>query len=197
MGILDNLFGGGDDAQQPKRNAQNQNQTADEQAIERYRYMLKTAPPETIEQAHAEAFAKLTPEQRRQVLQQLQENAPEAERSRLAQNGDDPQALARAATRAEVRQPGTIERMFGGAGAGGIGFGGMLAGGFLSSLAGTVIGSYIAQQFFSNDTNFFDNQESNFADANQNEDAGTDNIADASGDVGDFGGDLGDLGGDF
>src|SRR5688500_3234244 len=38
---------------------------ADAQALERYRYMLKTAPPETLEQAHAEAFAKLTPEQRR------------------------------------------------------------------------------------------------------------------------------------
>ena len=32
--------------------------------------MLKTAPPETIEQAHEEAFAKLTPDQR-QKLEQL------------------------------------------------------------------------------------------------------------------------------
>ena len=35
--------------------------SADDQAIARYHYMLKTAPPETIEQAHAEAFAKLSP----------------------------------------------------------------------------------------------------------------------------------------
>ena len=42
--------------------------TTDEQAIARYRYRLKTAPPETIEQAHAEAFAQLTPEQRQQLL---------------------------------------------------------------------------------------------------------------------------------
>ena len=33
--------------------------TADEQAIARYRYLLRTAPPEAIEQAHAEAFARL------------------------------------------------------------------------------------------------------------------------------------------
>jgi hypothetical protein len=33
---------------------------SDEAAVERYRYMLRTAPPETIELAHAEAFAKLT-----------------------------------------------------------------------------------------------------------------------------------------
>ena len=39
----------------------------DEAAIARYRYMLKTAPPETIEQAHAEAFAQLTPEQRQRA----------------------------------------------------------------------------------------------------------------------------------
>jgi hypothetical protein len=40
------------------------------QAIVRYRYMLKTAPPETIEQAHAEAF-RLSPEQRSMLLRQL------------------------------------------------------------------------------------------------------------------------------
>ena len=44
---------------------------ADEQALQRYRYMLKTAPPETIEQAHEEAFAKLTPAQREQALREL------------------------------------------------------------------------------------------------------------------------------
>ena len=48
-----------------------QGQAGDEQAIERYRYMLNTAPPETIEQAHAEAFARLTPEQRRLVRQRM------------------------------------------------------------------------------------------------------------------------------
>ena len=40
----------------------------DEQALARYRYMLATAPPEEIERAHEEAFASLTPEQRRQAL---------------------------------------------------------------------------------------------------------------------------------
>src|SRR5690349_9832045 len=40
----------------------------DEQAIARYRYMLRTAPPEVMEQAHEEAFARLTPQQRAMVL---------------------------------------------------------------------------------------------------------------------------------
>src|SRR5207244_2419553 len=90
----------------------------DEQAIARYRYLLKTAPPETIEQAHAEAFAALTPEQRRKLLQRLSEEMSETERAAVAAAGDSPGSLARAATRAEIRQPGAIERAFGGIGAG-------------------------------------------------------------------------------
>jgi hypothetical protein len=119
----------------------------DEQAIERYRYMLRTAPPETIEQAHAEAFARLTDRQRRLVLEQLMQATPERERRAAAT--DDPASLARLATRAEVRQPGSIERILGGTGGmGGPGVGGLMAGTLLSSLAGTVIGSMIARQFF-------------------------------------------------
>jgi len=125
----------------------------DDQAIARYRYMLRTAPPETIEQAHAEAFAKLTPEQRRRVLQELSSELPEGERAAAARVGDDPQQLAQLATRAEIRQPGVMERVFGGAGAApaaaGPGMGAMFGTSFLASMAGTVLGSMIAQHFFS------------------------------------------------
>ena len=62
----------------------------DEQALARCRYMLKTAPPETIEQAHV----------------------------------------------AEVRQPGTMERLFSRVPAAAPGFGGMMAGILLGSMAG-------------------------------------------------------------
>jgi hypothetical protein len=91
----------------------------DQQAIERYRYLLRTAPPDKIEEAHAEAFAQLTPQQRQEVLVQLAAAVPSSERPR----SDDPRSLARAATRAEVRQPGTLERAFG-AGGFGSGYGG-------------------------------------------------------------------------
>ncbi|MGI4896846.1 MAG: hypothetical protein ACRYF3_17220, partial [Janthinobacterium lividum] len=96
----------------------------DEGAVARYRYMLRTAPPEQVEQAHAEAFAKLTPQQRRQVLEQLSGVVPESERG-----GDDPHSLARTATRAEMRQPGMLIQVFNGGGYGGAGYGGAGYGG--------------------------------------------------------------------
>ena len=127
--------------------------SADEQAIARYRYMLKTAPPETIEQAHAEAFAQLSPEQRRRVLQELAEITPAAERPAVMRAGESPFDLARVATRAEIRNPGAMERIFGNVGpatgTAGPGMGSLFAGSFLSSMAGTVLGSMIAQHFFS------------------------------------------------
>src|SRR5262245_13726652 len=121
----------------------------DAHALERYRYMLQTAPPETIEQAHAEAFAQLTAEQRRQVLTELAKVAPPHERSFIeATPHDDAYAVARVATRAEIGQPGVIERTLGGSPA--IGFGANL----LSSFAMGFAGSLVAQSFFSSLTAF-------------------------------------------
>ena len=201
MGFFDRLFGRGDDpAPQPPARPANQpaGQLSDEQAIARYRYMLQTAPPETIEQAHAEAFAQLTPEQRRIVLQQLSAVVPEQER-RAA--GDDPQTLARLATRAEMRQPGTLERTFGGMGGGGIGMGGLMAGSFLSSFAGVMLGSLIAQQFF-HTAGFADSgygQEGALGDPGADQGVTDQPADDSSFDTGgSFGGsDFGDAGGDF
>lgn len=174
MGILDSLFGRSDDQrpqnqsglgpQRARRDvaARNRPQNADEQALARYRYMLQTAPPEELERAHQEAFARLTPEQRQMALQQMSQTLPEAETRGLS---DDPRDLARAATRAEVSQPGAMQRIFGGANAtGGMGggmmgggmmggMGGMMAGSLLTSLAGGFIGSSIAHSFFSNGGN--------------------------------------------
>jgi hypothetical protein len=157
MGFLRRLFGGEGEREliRPRPSGRGATPlTADEQAVERYRYMLRTAPPEAIERAHEEAFAKLTPEQRRLALDELTKTAPPEERAGAS---DNPRSLARLATRAEMRQPGTLERSFGGNGMGGgmgMGMGGMIAGSLLGSIAGTFIGTAIAQQFFDNDTGF-------------------------------------------
>lgn len=209
MGILDKILGRDEEPTEarstmtgnPSTSNQGAETSADEQALARYRYMLQTAPPETIEHAHAEAFAKLTPQQRQIVLRQLTQSVPEAERAAAK---DDPQSLARIATRAEVRQPGTMERTFGGMGGG---MGGMMAGSFLSSIAGVVVGSAIAQSFFG-DSRFFGGGEDaaaggsgNDADADDNQSAEDATTADTNGetDAGDaFGGDVGgDFGGGF
>jgi len=124
MGILDPQY----DSSRPQ----------DEQAVERYRYLLRTAPPEDLERVHGEAFAKLSPQQRQLVFRALSRELPESERARLT---NEPSSLARAATRAELRQPGTLERALTPAG------GGMFSNLF-SSLAGAFIGSAIAHSLF-------------------------------------------------
>jgi hypothetical protein len=142
----------------------------DEAAITRYHYLLRTAPPERIEEAHAEAFAALTPEQRRQVLEALARDVPTAERA----DPDDPGGLARMATRAEMRRPGTLERAFGGRG--GMGMGGMIAGSLLAGVAGAFIGTAVADGLFDEgigDSGLFDIG---------------DGGSDVAGDFGDFGG---------
>jgi len=156
----------------------------DQQAIERYRYMLRTAPPDDIERAHAEAFERLTPEQRQMALQQLATEMPASEMPR----SDDPQSLARLATRAEMRQPGTIERTFSRMPAG-PGLGGM----FLSTLAGAFVGSAIYGQMFGDHDGGQDAAAADQSGADGTQDAGSDT---GYGDTGvDSGSDFG--GGDF
>jgi hypothetical protein len=175
MGFLDRLLGRstgfesppGQDASASSRAAPGE--LTDEQALERYRYLVRTAPPDAIEQAHEEAFARLTPEQRRLALRDLSAAVPEHERT----GGDDPRSLARMATRAETNRPGTVERAFGGGA-------GMLGGTLLGSFAAAFAGSLVAQSLF--------------AELGGDE-AGAEADGGAEGDAGDAGGDVG--GGDF
>jgi hypothetical protein len=196
MGFLDRLLGreGRDrfdpgDASAPSGREPDVS-AEDERALERYRYLVRTAPPERIEQAHEEAFAKLTPEQRRLALEQLSRQVPD-ERPR----GDDPQSLARLATRAEVRQPGTVERAFGrgsmgGMGIGGLGMGAGLLGSFVTAFAGTLAAQALFEDL--SDGELFDGPDEGGDQGDTSADAGAD-TADAGGDFG--GGDFG--GGDF
>ena len=189
MGFFDRLFGDDTQQQQPAPRSAAANRSDDEIAVERYRYLLKTAPPEAIEQVHAEAFSKLTPEQRDILFVQLQENAAAGD----APTSKEPQALAVSATRSELRNPGTMERTLGGNGGQGVGLGGIVMGSLLGTVAGYVIGSAIVGAFMPDPG------------AETSADASGDSSADASGDAsadtasadggGDFGGDFG--GGDF
>ena len=176
MGFLDRILGTPAARPAPRAAAP----VTEDQAVERYRYMLQTAPPETIEQAHREAFDKLTPDQRRQVLTSLAQAAPPGESAAIAATPlDDTKGMARAATRAEIRQPGVMERMLGG---GGMGLGASL----LSSFAMGFVGSMVANSFFSA---LGGSGEDASGDANADEEGDTvaDNDA-GEDDGGDFGG---------
>ncbi len=136
MGFLDRLLGRDEPRASTTPRGSDGGDLTDEQALERYRYLVRTAPPDRIEEAHEEAFARLTPEQRRQALQELSAAVPAGERA----EGDDPRSLARMATRAEMREPGSVERAFGRGGTGmGMGIGGTLLGSFAAAFAGTLV----------------------------------------------------------
>ena len=200
MDMLRRLFGGDEAERRPARAMPRRRELSeDEQAVERYRYLLRTAPPETIEEAHAEAFAKLTPEQRRMVLQELDSTLTPAERSAGAYD-EEPRSLARLATRAEVRQPGTLERTWNGMPAmGGVGMGGMFFNNFLGTIAGVMVGSMIADAFLG-DSGYDQGGADGSGDAAA-ADSGADAGFDDGGAFGDFGGDMGGFGdfggGDF
>ncbi len=173
----------------------------DEIAIERYRYLLATAPPDQIEQAHAEAFERLTPEQRRGVLEELAREAP---REELPRDADDTARLARAATRAEMREPGTLERAFGrnagwATGPGGPGLGGT----FLATIAGVFVGTAIADAMFadhgypSGDPGHDGGDAGGDGAGGEWGETGSADIDGATADTADLGGFEGDFGGDF
>lgn len=190
--------------------------TDDERAVERYRYLLRTAPPERIEEVHAEAFAKLTDEQRRMVYDEFTRTAPPGE----APRGDDARSLAQSATRSEIRQPGFMERSLGGVGGGGRfggqrggpSFGSMIGASILGTVAGYVIGSAIMSAFLP-DPGSFDGGTDAAGDGGS-EDTGSDSGDGGASDGGasdgggfesagwgdsgsDFGGGSSDFGGDF
>ena len=120
------------------------------------------------------------------VLEELSRELPEQERAAGVRYEDDPRSLARLATRTEMRQPGALERSFGGMGSRGMGYGGLMGGSFLSAFAGILVGSAIAEPFFGDAG---DDQGSAEGDDGAQADA------DDAGEVDDVGGDLG--GGDF
>jgi hypothetical protein len=126
----------------------------DKVALAKYDYLLRTSSPEQLEQVHHDAFARLTPEQRQQVLQRMNAELPPHER--VADDSAGP--MARAMTRGEVGRPGLIRRVLGGNGTGSgnrgrmgamaggaaVGAGAMALGGIAVAVAGGAVVSAAA-----------------------------------------------------
>ncbi|MBP1242433.1 hypothetical protein ABID92_002225 [Frigoribacterium sp. PvP120] len=213
MGFLDRLLGRDDEAAGQQAPAQAQAQAPggraparsdDEIAVERYRYLLRTAPPETIEQVHAEAFEKLSPEQRRMVFDELSREAGQGEQPR----GDDAGSLAQAATRSELRKPGTLERTLGGGGAAGgpgqqaggrpgMGMGSIIGGSLLGTVAGYVVGSALVGAFLPDASSDVAGGAGDGGDGDGGDGGDGGQDTGDGGAAGDGGGDAGDGGGDF
>lgn len=114
-------------------------------AIAKYDYLLRTAPPEQLEQVHHDAFARLTPAQRQQIRDRLNSELPPHEHLR----DDSAGGMARAMTRGEVARPGLVRRVLGGGGSAGrggafaggaaVGAGAMALGGLGAAVAGGAV----------------------------------------------------------
>ncbi|QNO38398.1 hypothetical protein H4J02_05125 [Protaetiibacter sp. SSC-01] len=194
MGFLDRLFGSGEDQARAVQPAPSAARTDDERAVERYRYLIRTAPPETIEQVHAEAFSRLTDGQRALIYEELSRGAGTGERPLSS----EPATLARAATRAEMRQPGSLERALSGSSAGvtpgAPGFGSMLASSMLGTVAGYVIGSALVSAFLPWDAGYDAAASEADAGAGDGADAAGSDFGSADFGAADFGGADFDLG---
>ena len=92
MGVLARLFGA-------------EQESDDDGALMRYRHLLGTAPIESIERAHAEAFRELREPERAAIYEELSRGSGTGERPLSS----EPATLARSASRAERRTPGSIE----------------------------------------------------------------------------------------
>lgn len=103
MGLLDRIFGRQVELEPEPAPAGVPH--SDAAAVERYERLLRIAPQDVLEQAHVEAFERLTPAQLDLLYERLTATATtDDERPADAH----PRSLAHSAARAERRRPGTI-----------------------------------------------------------------------------------------
>jgi hypothetical protein len=113
MGFVDRIFGRRHDLEEDRTPATSNSapaKPADERAVAEYERLLRTAPPDTIEKVHVEAFAKLTPEQLDILYDRFTANASTPEERPTDAR---PASLAKTATQVEAKKPGTLQRVMG------------------------------------------------------------------------------------
>ncbi len=125
--LLGGLFGGQDDDDDRRRvRAQDfvsryeqgppYEGISDEEAYHNYRQVAGQLSPQDYEESAAEAFQRLSPQERMQVAQMLQQRAGG---QFGAFQGDDPRDLARVMSRYRQQEPGGLASLLGGGGGGG------------------------------------------------------------------------------
>ena len=138
MNMLEQLMGGGkqrsdwDDFVGRYDQGSPYDGISDREALDRYQQVAPQLPPDVYEQSAQEAFARMSPQERRQFVQYLRQRAQEQQFDfpDLNQDGiddrvqQDPRELARMTSRMRQQQPGGLGALLGGGGGGG-GGGGM------------------------------------------------------------------------
>jgi hypothetical protein len=138
--LLKGLFGDQDDDNAQRNKAQDfisryeqgspYDNIADDEVLNNYQSVAGRLSPQEFEDSAAEAYERLSPEERRQFAQYLQEQGGQD----FAQT-DDPRQLARYTSQMQSQQPDGLAGLLGGGGLGGMlggggggGIGGMLSG---------------------------------------------------------------------
>ena len=99
---------------------------SDQEAYSRYQQVAPQLPPQMYQESAQEAFSRLTPQQRLQLGQHLQQqtrqqgyNVPDLNRDGIDDRLQDPAYLARATGQLHQQQPGILGDLLGGGGGGG------------------------------------------------------------------------------
>lgn len=147
--LLSGLFGGQDDDTQSRGKAQDfisrydqgapHENISDEEALNNYQAVASRLSPQEFEDSAAEAYERMSPDERREFAQFLNERS----NVQFDQVPDDPRGLAQMTSRVQAQQPDGMAGLLGGLMGGG-GMGGMLGGnsggegvgGMLSGLMG-------------------------------------------------------------
>ena len=156
--LLKGLFGGDDDDEQHRSRARDfvdRYETgipwegfSGQEAYDNYGRVARQAPPEVYQRAAEQAFNRMSPGQRSEFAQMMQQQMAGG-----ANFSDDPRQLAQSVARMQQEKPGILESLFGGGGGnrsfesgssgGGGGIGGMLD----NPLAKVALGGIAAYAF--------------------------------------------------
>ena len=134
MDMLAQMLGGGQRRQEYQDFVNRYDQGApwdgisDQEALDRYQQVAPQLPPDVYQQSAQEAFSRLTPQQRLQLGQHLQQqtrqqgyNIPDLNRDGIDDRLQDPAYLAQATGQLQQQQPGILGDLLGGGGGGGQG----------------------------------------------------------------------------
>lgn len=132
MDVLKNIFGGGtpDNYQQRAQQYQQGYQggqlggLSDQDVAQRYQRTVQYAPPDVVEQAHAEAFNRLSPQEQQQIVAQFQQAHNDPQQpfqypgfNGGSQQGYTPAQMGQMARQAQQQQPDLLQQVLGPGGA--------------------------------------------------------------------------------